>query len=301
MKAKVSMATRWFLLAAMLFTGGTVLPLIAATPAATPIPVTLGGIIHPDSDDTLAFTPDGNTVFFDRSEGKHKTIMVSHKANGRWSQPEVANFSGHWYDQDPALAPGGSYLIFSSDRPVQPGGKRLARNVDGKAYHGGNLWKVAWKGSRWGAPTWLGSTVNQSSFLVSPSIAADGTLYFIQRGGDRAMHIYRSLYHDARYLPPARVSLGDPSVSTHDPAIAPDGSFIVFGYGKTAVGLGRLCIAFREGGHWGKPIDLGDAVNAVGPWGSHAMPNGRAITFTGNSAIYRLALEPWQRGRAAVR
>jgi Tol biopolymer transport system component len=301
MKMKVSKATQLFLLAATLFTRGTALPLEAATPAATPVPVTLGGIIHPDSDDTLAFTPDGNTVFFDRSDGKHKTIMVSHKVDGRWSQPRVARFSGHWYDQDPALSPDGSYLVFSSDRPVVPGGKRLIRDVDGKAYHGGNLWKVEWRGSRWGAPMWLGPTVNQSPFLVSPSIAADGTLYFIQRGDDRAMHIYRSPYRGARYLPPTRVSLGDPSVSTHDPAIAPDGSFIVFGYGKTAAGLGRLCIAFHEGDHWSQPIDLGDAVNAVGPWGSHVTPNGRAITFTGNSAIYRLALEPWLRGRAAVR
>jgi hypothetical protein len=30
--------------------------------------VTLGGIINQDSDDTLAFTPDRNTVFFDRSD-----------------------------------------------------------------------------------------------------------------------------------------------------------------------------------------------------------------------------------------
>lgn len=40
----------------------------------TVTPVTLGGIIHQDSDDTLAFTPDHNTVFFDRSTGRTKPL-----------------------------------------------------------------------------------------------------------------------------------------------------------------------------------------------------------------------------------
>jgi hypothetical protein len=271
----------------------------SAAAAAAPQQVTLGGIIHPATDDTLSFTPDGNTVFFDRSEGKRKTIMVSRKVDGRWSQPQVAAFSGRWYDQDPALAPDGSYIVFSSDRPVTPGGKRLVRDVDGKAYHGGNLWKVQREGTRWSAPTWLGAVANQSSFLVSPSVAADGTLYFIQQDHrDHAMHIFSSHRRDGRYLAPVRVALGDPATTTHDPAIAPDQSFIVFGYGRTAVGLGRLCIAFREGDHWSKPVDLGDAVTSVGPWGSHVLPDGRTVTFTGGAALYRLSLEPWlsQRG-----
>ena len=266
----------------------------AAEAPATPVPVTLGGIIHPASDDTLSFTPDGNAVFFDRSEGKRKTIMVSHKVDGRWSQPQVAVFSGRWYDQDPALSPDGSYIVFSSDRPVTPGGKRLVREVGGKAYHGGNLWKVEREGVHWGAPTWLGAAVNHGSFLVSPSVAADGTLYFIQQDDrDHAMHIFGSRRREGRYLAPMRMKLGDPATTTHDPAIAPDGSFIVFGYGKTAAGLGRLCIAFREGDHWSKPIDLGDVVNAVGPWGSHVMSDGHTVTFTGSMALYRLSLAPW--------
>lgn len=271
----------------------------AETVDGVPHKVSLGGIIQPASDDTLAFTPDGNTVFFDRSEGKHKTIMVTHKVDGRWSQPQVASFSGRWYDQDPSLSPDGSYIVFSSDRPLASGGKRLVRDVNGKAYHGANLWKVEREGDHWSAPTWLGAAVNQSSFLVSPSVAADGTLYFIQRGGDNAMHIYRSRLQGGKYLAPAAVRLGDPAVSTHDPAIAPDQSFIVFGYGKTVAGLGRLKIAFREGTHWGQPVDLGEAVNGVGPWGSHVLPDGHTLTFTGNTALYRLALQPWLRQRHA--
>jgi len=268
----------------------------AETANAAPQKVPLGGIIHPDSDDTLAFTPDGNTVFFDRSEGKHKTIMVVHKSNGAWAKPQIASFSGRWYDQDPAVSPDGSYIVFSSDRPTSTDGKQQFRMVGGKPRHISNLWKVTRRGNGWSEPVWLGPVVNDNLFLVSPSIAADGTLYFIRHGDDDAMHIYSSRLLGGKYLPPMRVQLGDPATSTHDPAIAPDGSFMVFGYGKTAAGLGRLCIAFRDGDHWSQPIDLGDAANSDGPWGSHVAPDGRTLYFTGNTGIYRLALDPWLHG-----
>ena len=91
-------------------------------------PMTLGGIVNQDSDDTLAFTPDGNTVFFDRSDGPHKTIMISHRINGHWSSPQPASFSGRWFDQDPVVAPDGNFLLFNSDRPVSPGGKPLVQS-----------------------------------------------------------------------------------------------------------------------------------------------------------------------------
>ena len=90
--------------------------LAADPPANQPRAVSLNGIIHSDSDDTLAFTPDGNTVFFDRSKGKDKAVMVAHRRGGRWSAPQVASFSGHWFDQDPVVAPDGSYLLFDSDQ-----------------------------------------------------------------------------------------------------------------------------------------------------------------------------------------
>ena len=84
-------------------------------------------------------------------------------------------------------------------------------------------------------------------------------------------------------------------MSTHDPAVAPDQSFIVFDYGKVKGGLGRLCIAFREGDHWSRPIDLGDAVNRDLPWGAHLAPDGHTLYVTAQSGIEQFPLEPWLR------
>ena len=257
--------------------------------------VTLGGIINQDSDDTLAFTPDRSTVFFDRSEGKRKTVMVSHRVKGRWSAPETASFSGTWFDQDPVVAPDGSYLLFNSDRPVKPGGEPFVQNYfAGGPGPGSNIWRVDRKEEGWGEPVWLSAIINSDVFIDFASVAADGTLYFMRWDKDqKSMHFWRSPYRNGAYLAPDFVTLGDPKESLHDPAVAPDQSFIVFDSGKVKGGLGRLCIAFRERDHWGAPIDLGEDLNKELPWGSHLDPDGRTIYFTGTAGIQRFSLRPW--------
>ncbi len=267
----------------------------ATATATTPELVTLNGILHPDSDDTLAFTPDGNTVFFDRSQGPHKTIMVSRKISGAWSAPQVARFSGRWFDQDPVVAPDGSYLLFDSDRPITPGGKPLVQSYfnGGRPAPGANIWKVEREGDDWGSPVWLGPVVNNDVFIDFASIAADGTLYFIRWDtNQKIMHMWRSAYRHGTYQPPLSADVGDPAVSIHDPAIAPDQSFILFDYGKVQGGLGRLCIAFRQGEGWSKPMDLGDIINKDIPWGAHLAPDGQTVYVTGQSGIWLLSLTP---------
>jgi hypothetical protein len=267
---------------------------------ATPELITLGGILHPDSDDTLAFTPDGKTVFFDRSSGQHKTILVSHKVKGSWSKPQTASFSGRWFDQDPLVAPDGSYVLFDSDRPVMPNGNALVQNYfnGGRSAPGANIWKVERTGNGWGTPVWLGPVLNNDAFIDFPSVAADGTMYFIRwDSNEKIMHMWRSTYRDDGYLLPVSAGVGDATVSIHDPAVAPDQSFMVFDYGKVKGGLGRLCIAFREGDQWSKPVDLGDVVNKDIPWGAHLAPDGHTVYYTGQSGIWQLSLTPWLQSR----
>lgn len=270
----------------------------AAKPEADtkPQPVTLGGILNSATDNSLAITPDGRTAFFDRSDGKHKTIMVSHRVDGHWSKPSAAAFSGQWHDQDPAVSPDGSYVVFCSNRPVAEGGKSLVVYHKGKPYPGSNLWKVELGGKRRGEAEWLGPAIDDDTFIVAPSIAADGTLYFIEHGHrDHVMHIFRSRQQGGHYRAPVRMDLGSPAMPTHDPAIAPDQSFIVFDYGKAKGGLGRLSIAFREGDHWSKPVDLGDVVNKQPAWSSHIGRGGDMVIFAAGSGFYRLSLKPWLR------
>jgi hypothetical protein len=267
--------------------------------------MSLNGVLSPDTDadDTLAFTPDGNTVFFDRSEGAHKTIMMSRRVRGRWSKPTIASFSGRWFDQDPVVAPDGSYLLFNSDRPVTPGGAPLSQTYFTKnPYPGANIWRVDRKAAGWGEPQWLGSTINNDVFVDFASIAADNTLYFMRwDAANRIMQLWQARCVGGQYETPERVVLGDASVSIHDPAIARDKSFIVFDYGKVTGGLGRLSIAYRQGAGWSQPIDFGDAINEDLPWGAHLAPNGRVAYVTGRTGIWSLDLRPWLKGHLPTR
>lgn len=274
---------------------------IEVSPSTTQLQqVSLQGIINNDSDDTLAFMPDGNTVFFDRSAGPHKTIFVSHLLSGRWSSPEIASFSGSWFDQDPVVAPDGSYLLFNSDRPTPASASPLTQTYFSKvAAPGSNIWRVDRFGEGWGKPRWIGPDINNDVFVDFASIARDNTLYFMRWDApNRIMQLWRARYTSGQYGAPERVALGDPSVSIHDPAISPDQSFIIFDYGKVAGGLGRLCISFFQDGRWSAPLDFGDSVNQDLPWGSHLAPDGHTVYVTGRSGIWRLDIRPWLNRRA---
>jgi hypothetical protein len=187
-------------------------------------------------------------------------------------------------------------MLFNSDRPVRPGGKPLTQNYFGGGITapGSNIWRVDHTASGWDKPVWLGATINSDVFIDFAAIAGDNTLYFMRwKADEKAMQFWRSALKNDQYQTPERVIFGDPPQTLHDPAVAPDQSFIVFDYGKVKGGLGRLSIAFREGDHWGKVIDLGDALNKDVPWGAHLAPDGHNVYVTGNSGIWKISLDPW--------
>jgi len=236
-------------------------------------PGTLSGTA---SEDCLSFTPDGNTAVYDLAAGKNAFIVIAHRVNGAWAKPEVAPFSGEWYDHDPAVAPDGSFVIFASNRPAVAG-----------AAPTGALWRVDRKGKGWGAPFRLPDEVNSSPRIYAPSIAADGSVYFIRPNAAGVQHIFRSQYRGGTYLPATEIAVGNPAAHEKDPAIPADESFVVFDSDDPVKNdPDRLFIAFREGDHFGPAIDLGDEVNANNnPWGPHIGPDGHTLYYTSDRAV----------------
>jgi len=242
----------------------------AATPSAVPTIFAPGAIAGTADDGAAAFTPDGATVVFMRDTGNGSTLMESQRERGRWSAPHVASFSGHWHDLDPTMAPDGSFLLFVSNRPATPGGPPLDAVHAGKRRvgEGQNLWRVNRQGNRWSTPVRLPETVNTCSLISSPSIAADGSLYFIGcAGANGDFKLLQSSYRDGHYVAPSVVALGDADATIRDPTIAPDGSFIVVSIKHAAQQPYRLAIAFHTPTGWSTPRDLGDTVNG----GKHSM------------------------------
>ncbi|WP_426701486.1 TolB family protein [Rhodanobacter sp. Col0626] len=292
------------------------MPGVHAASVTSPAPEIFapGTISGPAGVDCLTFAPDGATVYFDQQAGWNGFIMESHRVGDGWSTPEIAPFSGQWQDHDPAMAPDGSFLVYTSNR---------ADVVGGPALRGGHLWRVDRRGEGWSTPVRLPDAVNDASSIYAPSVAANGDVYY-QRRDEPAheFHLYRTAWRDGRYQSPQRLPLGDPAAHELDPAIALDQSFIVFDANYAGKDKpDRLYIAFRAGDGWSAPIDLGDAVNRYEPWGTHLGPDGRTLYFTsnytakvdyprssvqaradlarmrawdnGNNHIWRLSLAPW--------
>ena len=242
----------------------------------TPQIVAPGAVSGTPSEDCFNMTPDGDTAVFDIANNSSSTIVISHKVKGRWSRPEIAPFSGQWYDHDPAVSPDGKFVVFASKRPAQGGGEPV-----------GALWRVDRKGGGWGEPWRLPDDVNVSPRIYAPSVTADGSLYFIRPDSDGILHIFRSQYRDGTYQPAVRQMLGDPGTHQKDPAVAPDESFVVFDTDQGGKkDQDRLFIAFKEGDHWSQPKDLGDSVNADNnPWGAHVSADGKTLYYNSDRYI----------------
>ena len=202
----------------------------------TPTVFAPGVISGPLHDSAPAFTPDGRTVYFTRSEGTNSAILVSHLEQGRWSTPVTAPFSGQWSDMEPAMSPDGRFLIFISSRPKTPHGKPLDGFFMGRSFpeRGGNLWKVTWDNGKWSAPVRLPDVVNRSDSTFAPSVAADGTLYFMHPAADpKHFRLFRAAWHRNGYDEPQALPFSDGHVTDVDPAVAPDESFVVFGSSRS--------------------------------------------------------------------
>jgi Tol biopolymer transport system component len=292
--------------------GAFLFSLTPARAATVPEVFAPGVVSGPSNEADAGFTPDGATLVFARDGA----ILVSERAGDGWSAPRIAPFSGRWMDAQPTLAPDGSALVFVSNRPLS----------DGDAGHpSGNLWRVERHGNAWGEPVHLPAVINRGPSIWGPSLAGDGSLYFMDRvDGKGPFKLWRAQYRGGTWSQPVLQALGDPAMQQVDPAVAPDESFIVFSAKHPDSGEHeRLYLAVRKGAAWGTPIDLGAPVNLEGSDSneSRLAPDARTLYFAsdrqtpvhyprtpaqaeadlariaawdnGNQNIWRVSLWPW--------
>lgn len=267
----------------------------ALTATAAPGGVTVPAVFAPGiisrapHEAAAAFTPDGKTVFFQRSNPSESTILVSHREHGQWSQPVIAPFSGRWNDMEPAMAPDGSYLIFVSSRPIAPGGKPIDGFFNGKRHpgQGGNFWRVDRTAHGWGEPHRLPDVINSSTTTFSPAIARDGSLYFMHPDKTTGrFRLYRSQWRDGHYLPPVPLPFSTGATTDVDPAVDPDERFLVFGSTRKPAADMDLFIVFRGAHGWGTPIHMGAIVNAPGSDAEPRLsPDGKTLYFSSERLV----------------
>jgi WD40-like Beta Propeller Repeat len=118
------------------------------------------------------FSPDGKTFYFTKRTiwGYFSAICVTHLQNGRWSEPEVASFSGQYPDATPSISPDGARIYFASRRPI-----------NGAPAHFFSLWVAERdaRGDGWSEPHRLPDAINGKEGSIAPVETRDGSLYFV--------------------------------------------------------------------------------------------------------------------------
>jgi Tol biopolymer transport system component len=248
-----------------------------------------GVISGPAHDSAPAFTPDGKTIVFGRGSSAAAFILISHKTSHGWSEPQIAPFSGQWLDMEPAMAPDGSYLIFASNRPAATGARPVDGQMNGSLQpgEGGNLWRIDRTSKGWGTPVRLPDSINASGSTYSPSIAGDGTLYFMRP--NPITHKFQLFEANAKYTEIHELPFSDGTYTDVDPAVARDQSFMVFGSGRHANKDIDLFITFRTKENWSNPVYLGDSINSPQSDAEPRLsPDNRTLYFSSD----RVAPEP---------
>ena len=78
-----------------------------------------GVISKGDYESHGTFTPGGDTLYFIKCsyDLKISAICVSYKRNGKWTDSQVASFSGKYMDADPFVTKDGQSLILCRTAP----------------------------------------------------------------------------------------------------------------------------------------------------------------------------------------
>jgi hypothetical protein len=186
--------------------------------------------------------------------------LTSREENGRWTEPDVAPFSGKFYDGWPAIRPDGKRLFFHSARP------RPDRPSEAAARF--NIWYMDRTESGWGEPRVLESPVNEGGNATCPSVTRDGTIYVSKRFADDSEKLSRSRFVDGKYqameILPAIINTTDANFHGF---IAPDESYLIRPLNGRADAVGggwNYYVSFRSADdRWSELINLGKGVQAV--------------------------------------
>ena len=221
-----------------------------------------------------SFLPDGNTVFFNRTNEDRSIIQIytSSKVDGVWQPAEALPFSNdEYWDVDPFVNADGTRLYFNSNRPVE-----------GDSTADFDTWYLERIGDDWSEPINAGAPLNGPEDEIFVSITRDEHVYFsISRDGVR--RIYRSEFTDEGHLPPEQIEITvADSIGIGNPLIDPDERFLLFtsrmegGYGDA-----DIFIADHLGdGRFGNVRNAGPAVNsAFSDFASGLSPDGKTLYY----------------------
>jgi Tol biopolymer transport system component len=217
--------------------------------------------------------------------------------DGRWTEPEIAPFSGSnkFYDFEPHISPDGKHFYFLSTRP-QKGQEPKA----GWVYQ--DIWVMDKTNGGWSEPYNIGEPVNTEDGEYYPSVTKSGTLYFTREAHNKNS-IYRSKFVKGKFQMVERVNIPVDSANIYNAFVSPDESYLIFCSSELKDKIGNIdyYISFHvKDSIWSKPVNMGNKVNRKEDAASSAFVtrDGKYLFFASNrmqstqgKAIYKDLIE----------
>jgi hypothetical protein len=239
-----------------------------------------------DAELAVALSPRSDEFFFTRigvdETGMRFELLHSRLVDGRWTEPAPAEFSSGRPEAEAFFDGSGDRLYFYSGRPAS-GAAEPPQTM--------NLWRVDRESTGWGPPRLVGRPDAPIEFGWSGCLVGDDEFFFTARPYDDPglADIYRVPFEDGVFG--ATESLGPPintaQYTENEPAVAPDGSFLVFySAGRpdnlSSELLGDLYISFRDNdGSWTEPRHIDEPINSPAEenW-PRITPDGKYLIFS---------------------
>ena len=245
-------------------------------PGDTPV-LFAPGIVSTGKEHSAAmFTTNGNEVWFGRL--LPVAIYYMQRIDGNWTEPQIAPFCDtSTTSLYPILSFDGNKIFFSSDRPIEPHGKRLPMGD----YH---IWMVEKTAGKWSEPKHLDDRINFGRRQSCGSVAGNGDLFFGAFIDNSSLDLFCTRLVEGTYSNPRSLTELNSSTPDHSPFVAPDGSYLIFSSFRGGLGRSDLFISFRSSdGTWSKPKNMGARINSVYkdeyPFVS---PDGKYLFFNSN-------------------
>jgi len=224
-----------------------------------------------------SLSPDGRTIYFDRSVPPHYlyTMWESHLVDGKWQKPQLLPFSGQYRDSDPVLSPDGSKLLFVSDRPV--GG------VDRHHYE---IWICQRAGERWSEAKNLGAPVNGAHTEFFASMATNGNLYFTATldDNDDEIDVFCSKFVDGKYTAPVNLgsAINGTGIVNIEAFVSPDERFLLIGAFSRpdSAGSSDIYVSYNQNGKWSAPLPITAINTPAREYSPRLSPDGKQLIFT---------------------
>jgi len=225
------------------------------------------------------FSPDGKEFYFTRRWPTNNTIWVTQQVNGQWTVPQVAHFSGKYFDFEPFITPDGKRLFWGSMRPIDSGGTP----------GGLHEWVLEKTAAGWSEPRPLEPPF-KDRFVMYPTAASNGNIYFTGMNDKESFELLMSKKGpEGKYQEPVRLSqnINRFPYAAH-PFIAPDESYLLFDAKTNLNEESDLYISFKKAdGTWADPKNMGEPFNTPKEeMCASVSPDGKYLFFTRDGKIH---------------